>query len=364
MEIHLLRRRALFGALVFWMIASASAQAARPAPDALKFRECLAGEGLPDGVLLIDLTNELTATGRHARFLDRKDARDAELIAELESVFRGCPRVDLGVARNFLDDAALVNAPKSRFIADRGMIAVIAFHVGRPVELQVTETVRATQLRTDFGDLLKLLKSLPAGGAASGKVTIARADYRLKTRRATITFNAIPYQETLDPEGGPAQLEAQSPVKVAEVLSGSTEHFRLSANLPINSVKHLQYDTTAQTPTLKETPREFLAGIDWYFGDVLRDDYEFQDPRRFGLKGLVRFSKEPLDTVGVVAAYRHRGLSIIAGPIWTRQSVKVGTTDDGTDVLEEKYKQAWRVGMGFDLAAAIGWFSSAADGNE
>lgn len=328
----------------------------------LEFRKCAKPDTLPNGVLILDLTGDVEKDGAPARFLDRSDLRDARLMSELTGLFEECPAVDLAVVQSFMKKAGLTKVPTARFVADGGSIAVVAFHIGKLVEIQVTENARDTQLSVDFGNLLELIKKLrKAGGAAGADVIVARADYTLVEPRATVTFNAIPYEETLDPDGGPSTTEAKDPVKVAAILTGAIEHFRLSANLPVNSVKELEYDEESGIPKLKETPREFLAGIDWFYGDVLRDDYPLADARRLGVKGLVRFSKTPLDSLGAVVAYRYKGISIIAGPIWTKQDVKTGTGEDGKDIFERKYKQAWRVGLGFDLATALSWVSSAGD---
>lgn len=337
----------------------------------LAFRECANDEPPPSkAVLLLDLTQDASSGDAPARLLLTSNPSDSGVLQKLDTLLKSCPDIDLGAGRGFLKDAELTKAPRSRLPVGAGStITILAFHIGALVDVQADEVQRDTKLRSDFGDLLSLIlevRKKAAAGTAAATLTVARAEYVLQHPRATLTFSVIPYVKPPadDDQDTESQAVPKDPIKVAEIVTGAPEHFTLSANIPVNSVNQVDYDEDKQQLVSKETPREFLAGLDWYFGDVQEDSYLWHDWRRLGVKALLHFSDEPLETVGLVAAYRWKSFSVLAGPIWTRVTRKVGTNPDGGDILEREYDYEWRVGLGFDLATARSWLTKGSDSQD
>jgi hypothetical protein len=346
---------------LFWLVLAVPAFG-----GALSFHECKAGETRQNYVLLIDATKDFAGGQVPVRLLSATDVGDAAALTALDQLLGTCPTVDGGNARLMLKNYTLLANPQYRLQAGAGKtLSVIVFHIGGLGEIQVDEVKRDAKIRSDFGDLLGMIlkvREKAAGGSAASTLTIARADYILQDERATVTFSIVPFQETPAPGGGNAsQATPKSPITIVTLTTGGPEYFSLSADIPVNSVNQLDYDQTTKKPSLKETPREFMIGIDGYFGDVLTDTYGWFDYHRLGIKGLVRFAKQPLETLGLVLAYRWTSFSVIAGPIWTRNTVKVGTRADGTDILSRRYEQEWRLGIGFDLSVAKSWLTKSSD---
>jgi hypothetical protein len=326
-------------------------------PIKLQFSECTKDDKPAQRIIVVDLTRAVTAeNASQTAFVIGPD--DDELHARLNTLLAACPTVDEAAARLFLK--ALREASLSNRIITRAgdSLTVYAFVIGQLANITIDEKKRkpriVDELRTLFG-MLNTIRSKGVGGPAGAVLTVARAEYTLLVSRATSAVAVVPDTAKL---GQPSKPE--TPIQVAEILTGPAERFSISANVPVNSVKLLEYNTTTRQPVLKETPREFMAGLDWYFGDVLSEP-PLLDWRRLGLKGLVRFSKEPLDALGLMAAYRVGSIQIIGGPTWNRQTVKVGLNPDGTDLTKKSYKSSWRVGLGFDLKTASGWLTPKKD---
>jgi len=363
---HLFRRSAFFAAtasmihrrdalryviLAFLLLGMGSIGTASD-QEKLAFTQCVAVGGRSSVALILDLTREVTANNAtDVAFL--LDEKNSAFITELDTLMHDCPDVDIAAARTFLKSIRRAKT-SNRLIQQTGdQVKVYAFVVGRLANVTIHETRRGTTLHDDIGTLIDLLKlSRSAGGTAAAKATVWTADYSLKEPLALAEVSVIKFTD--DPAGGEPTEGAA--IKVAEIVTGSEEHFRLSANVPVNTVKMLDYDETKQEVVLKESPRQFMVGIDWYVGDVL-DDPSWFDWRRLGVKGLVRFSKQPLDGLGLVAAYRTSYCSIFAGKMWNQQTMKVGVRADGTDKTEKRYQGAWQVGIGFDLTEAKKWLS-------
>jgi hypothetical protein len=376
MEKHLFRRVEILGMSRLlltscFLLCFAAAVAGDTSGDPLKFRECSASDPRESAVLLLDLTQDFSKGNVPARLLLASKPADVAILERLNTLLKSCPSIELGAGRGFLKEAELTKVPRSRLPAGAGTkIAVLAFHVGGLAEVLANEVHRDTQLVTDLGDLLTLILEMrkkSGGGTAAATLTVARADYVLKESRSTLTFSVIPYSKPAaedSEEAETSQAVPKDPIKVAEIITGVPEHFSISANIPVNSVNQVDYDQDKKQLVTSETPREFLAGLDWYWGDIKTKDFPWYDRRRLGVKALLRFSDKPLETVGVVAAYRWESFSILAGPIWTRVTRKAGTNPDGGDVLDREYDHEWRVGLGFDLTTARSWLSKGSDSKE
>lgn len=363
---HLFRREPLLAAIapmtqrgsfmwsffLLWLFVCIATTAKAADKVTLKFSKCVNNDQHGTNVLVLDLTKDVTAANANdVAFLLDQD--QSPLLVRLDALLNACPDVDLASARVFLKDVQTA-APPSRLIGHAGdHLKVYAFVIGRLVNVTIHEIPRKRAVVDDIGTLIDLLKQLrSAGGAAAATVTVWTADYVLQEQLALAEVNVVPYTD--NPHGG-EPIEG-SAIKVAEIVTGLTEHFRLSANVPVNSVKKLDYDQTKKQVVLKDTPREFMVGVDWYLGDVLARP-PLYDWRRLGVKGLIRFSKQPLDALGLVLAYRASPFSVIGGRTWSRLTQKTGVNPDGSDQIKRSYKGAWQFGLGFDLKTAKDWLT-------
>lgn len=201
------------------------------------------------------------------------------------------------------------------------------------LSFEISEKKRDLKIVEDLRTAAKAVKNLELASPQTVQLLVAR--YTLRLERANVTFSAK---------------KGDKDVATSELVTGPIEHFSLSADLPVNSVKTLTFDDKTNSVQPKTAPKEFLAGVDYVLGDVFRTPESRWSLDRVVFKGLVRFSKQPLDTVGVAAGYLLPvGGTLFAGPIWIRE-----TTGTGSDA-KERYKMHVRVGIGFDIKKALDW---------
>jgi hypothetical protein len=256
------------------------------------------------------------------------------------------------------DDLAKVLAAKGgadvkRWLGTRGdqLIVGLIYTREQTVTIALSETKRDLKIVADAKVVGALAGGLRTESARTPGVELAIALHILSLTRANVEVSVA---DASAPD---------KPLGTFTVATGPSEHFSLSANLPINSVKQVKYDSDTKTVATREAPKEFLVGLDWTPGDVLRDPVAYKSLERLVIKGLVRFSKEPLNTVGLGLGYRTPYGTIFAGPIWIREDVKVETTPEGADVAarNSRYKMSWRVGLSFDVKRAQEWLTKKDD---
>jgi len=311
----------------------------------LTFTECpkIAASDLSSTALVVNLM-DIDSGKASAHFLSTAD------VNELLNLLQSCPDVKFPAAAAFLK-AIDARSSQLRDLNGSLTVEVFVFHQGPLATLRLKEVSRHTLIHDDFLNLLQILQKLRATGKAGNKVDIAYGRFTTPKERARLTLEVVPTKEA-------AKKDALS---LATITTGSEEHFRLSANLPINSTHLLTYDLDKNQPTVRETPKEFLIGGDYYLGDVIADWRGRDLWKRIGARALVRPSlTAPLDTIGIVGAFRFNNFSVFAGPIWNKVPEKPRTTS-GAVVEKKTYKSSIRVGLGFNLDTALGWLSKKAD---
>lgn len=217
---------------------------------------------------------------------------------------------------------------------------------GDPPALSIEEVERKTQLATDSGILIQMIKELAF--AAEPVVGVRREVYQLTKPRASLTCTA---SQTV----GGQETKAET-----VVTTGPTEHLFLSADVPLNSINKLEYDDASAQLVERDPPETFYVGLDYQLGDLL-------SPRRGGLKGLVlkgllQMSKRPQDSFGVAVGYRVPDLSLLglslntfspfAGVVWTRED---RVTAEGEPRRNAARTRDYVVGISLNLDRAMGW---------
>ena len=215
--------------------------------------------------------------------------------------------------------------------------------VAAPPDVQWEEVSRKSQLAEDASDLLDIIRSIRGFRSLAGSEVVPYwAVYRLKERRAKLVVRAKYLTEE----------------KSAELVTGPTEHWYLSADLPVNSVRELKFDETAQAVLPKDAPKQVFAGANFMLGDRLSAATRWYD--QFVLKAMVRLDKEPLEKVGLALAYRFDRLEVagkyfgalspFVGYIWSKES-----TDASASASERRYQDHFQYGISVNLDAAAEW---------
>jgi len=248
--------------------------------------------------------------------------------------------------RDFTSVQAVLPQPTdspARWIATAGQtVWIFALTPVADKQIKVKETKRRTQIASDLADLAKLMKK---AGFLAATVDMVGFPYTLKETRADLAISVA------DKDGGNEQA-------VFAIKSGPTEHLSLSANLPVNSGKQVKLDDNNNV-VAKDAPKEFLVGINYAWGDLFAPQPRISLNRAM-LMAMARFSKTPLDTLGLAVGYNFGYAHVFAGPIWIRQprdtaSGATGSSAASGAAVDMKYKMNWRLGVAFDLKTAMDW---------
>lgn len=209
------------------------------------------------------------------------------------------------------------------------------------VGIKITEKNRKSRLGEDISTLAGMVQKLFASKKDVPLIKVEK-EYRLRKTRSTLIVQA-----GIKPENK----NVKDFEEKVEILTGPREHLFLSADLPVEKISDFKYSEDPGSFEPKEKPTEFYLGLNWMFGDVLSEKQALW--KLFFFKGMLRFSKSPLDSVGVALGFRFpevrflgfdlSSFSVFYGVIWTRQ--------EDNDKREPK----WSFGFSFNLDKALGW---------
>jgi hypothetical protein len=210
-----------------------------------------------------------------------------------------------------------------------------------PTSVDIQEAQRKTRLEEDLQTLAKLVGKLFKGQEKVGVWTKV-----LQYRRATITVKV-----TWSPDQ----------VVTLNVITGPREHFYLTADLPVNTVSMLSYDSSTGSVTSKSAPTLFFGSINWTFGDIALERASWSLDT-LSIKFLMQISSKPLDGVGVGLGYRLPALSLLGfklntlslfgAAIWLKEDSSVSGTPV---VVDTHYTAKLRAGLSLNLDAALDW---------
>ena len=139
------------------------------------------------------------------------------------------------------------------------------------------------------------------------------------------------------------------------MITGPREHWFLSADLTVAKLSQVKFNTDKGTTEPKETPKQFYVGLNFMLGDVLLERRALW--KNFFLKGMIKFSKNPLDSYGIGIGYRFppvkilgldiSALSIFGALTWSKEN---------TDTKDNKLtKYQWQLGISYNLDRALSW---------
>jgi hypothetical protein len=201
------------------------------------------------------------------------------------------------------------------------------------------EKARKTRIANDLSVLTKLVVTITTKGAAP-EIEIARATYQLAKRRANLTVTAK---------------LGKSKTSKSSLVTGPTEHWFLSADLPVAKLSEVKFVQDKGTLEPRETPRNIHLGLNCMIGDILKERQNLL--KNFFVKGMLKISKSPLDGYGVGIGYRFpkvrplgidiSSFSIFAAVMWTKEETE--------DKKEELKKHQILFGIGYNLDKALGW---------
>ena len=220
--------------------------------------------------------------------------------------------------------------------------------------IDIKEDPRETRLSTDFGTLVKIVKTVAEFKAALAAeppgFNCLTEGYTLTRTRATLKISVK------------HSIGGEDTTVDKTITTGPTEHLFLSADVPVTKLKALKYDDSTNTVTTKDTPTAFYAGFDYTLGDIATTD-----PQRgwegIVFKGMLKVSKKPLDGYGGAIGYRSPKFGILGmtfeaftpfvGYFWTKYDDK-----DSAGKPITRSKNGIRFGISFSLDKALEWTKS------
>jgi hypothetical protein len=230
-------------------------------------------------------------------------------------------------------------ASNKRWISKKNQtLKIYVFSTGNVIpEMKTTEKAR----KTTISDHITLLVKLIAKEAArSGEISMTEHTYFLKKKRAQLTVTV-----------------AQGTGKKVsfDMITGPKEHWFLSADLTVAKLSQVKFNADKGTTEPKETPKQFYVGLNFMLGDVLLERRALW--KNFFLKGMLKFSKNPLDSYGIGIGYRFPSVKILGLDISALSIFGVLTwSKENPDTQAGKLtKYQWQLGISYNLDRALSW---------
>lgn len=205
--------------------------------------------------------------------------------------------------------------------------------------VSIREVPRQSRWRADLLTLARIaLKDATRqeGGIEAVKVYCATFSYPLQLERSVLQLSA-------------SAIGKQEPDSLAhELMTGPSEHWYLSADVPFSA---LRYDG-GKLDSVKN-PAVFYLGLNYLFGDLLSEDRPSW--RNLGVKGVIRLSRDPLESWGLSVTYRG---SLVQGiPGFETISPFLGVLSSRREAASDTEERKWEVvfGAGFNLDKALEW---------
>jgi hypothetical protein len=207
-------------------------------------------------------------------------------------------------------------------------------------KIEFTEKSRKTKISKDLSTLVKLIVAMTTKGVSSSDIELARTTYKLGKRRGTLTVSAT--------------LKEKKSSKI-EVVTGPTEHWFLSTDLPVGKLSEVKFVQKTGTIEPRETPKNIYLGLNRMLGDILKEKQNIL--KNFFIKGMLKISKKPLDGYGMGIGYRFpkvrplgidiSSFSVFGAVMWTKE--------ENADKTETLTKRQVLFGIGYNLDKASGW---------
>ncbi len=248
-------------------------------------------------------------------------------------------------------DKAAINANPSNYRKDECL--ELSFD-----DLSITQAARKTAIQQNLNDFAKFLidknfTPLAAAAAPSAPLlcTYVWKDISLTDNVGTVTIKAAAPKATGD-----------SSSVTAVVITGKDEHWFLTGDAVVTSIKQLKYDTTTHSLTEQNVPSQLYLGINYMRGD-LYTDVPGASWDRVVYKVMVAASKTPFNSIGLGLGYRfadgiftnektsNSGFEVWAGRFWTKEDQVTGTVVNTDSV----YAGKWAFGISYSLGTLMNW---------
>lgn len=250
--------------------------------------------------------------------------------------------VEDGAARpGFLKQLAakFKRASNKRWISEVNLqLKVYSFFKGNVTPtMQTIEKARKTTLKDHITLLVKLIAK---EAARAGEISMTENTYSLQKKRALLTVTVSQGAEK----------------KVSfDMMTGPQEHWFLSADLTVAKLSNVKFTNDKGAVEPKETPKQFYVGLNFMLGDILSERQALW--KNFFFKGMIKFSKNPLDSYGLGIGYRFppvkflgldiSALSVFGALTWTKETSEIQTG--------KLTKYQWQFGISYNLDKALSW---------
>ena len=131
------------------------------------------------------------------------------------------------------------------------------------------------------------------------------------------------------------------------LTAGVAEHWYMSADMPVNSVKQLSYDSTNNKLIEKEKPASFYIGLNYKLGDIFTN-YKAFDFHNITLKGLVKASSSPSESIGLGLGYDFKYFELFVASVWTKDDENIPEQSIG-------HTNSVIFGISFNLNKGLSW---------
>lgn len=132
------------------------------------------------------------------------------------------------------------------------------------------------------------------------------------------------------------------------LIAGPAEHFYLSADMPVTSIKQLSYDSGTNSVIEKEKPASFYLGINAKVGDVFTNYPVKEFYKDISFKALVKASSKPSESMGLGIGYNFKVMEVFVARVWTKDDESVGGTSLGNT-------PSTIFGVSFNLTKGLNW---------
>lgn len=211
----------------------------------------------------------------------------------------------------------------------------------------VDEKTRKSQISTDLSTLLKVINVVTG---VTQNLKVEHTVYLLTKTRANLTVTAA----IEVPASIVGSATAPSTPLKTEIITGPTEHWFLSADLPVNSVNQLKFDESSHSLVPKEEPNQFYVGLNYKLGDLFKGYSGADIWKGLVLKGILLGQKDPLESYGVALAYRRKPGTFSPFVGWTFTEEDSQKANGSVEEKGSRNSEV-RFGLSFNLDQALTW---------
>jgi len=310
------------------------------------------------GTIIVDFTELNSESGALTYRIFNQDL--TAIVARLNGFLPENEKIDVSKLRGAGTDEDRTNARNvflqqlrlrfkraggSRWLSGKNdTLDVFVFFTGKNAEIKISESKRKTRIAQDVSTLTTLIVSL----LARSGLTIAMEEKSLVLKHSS---GKLDISVTVDKDIKGVEKKEEK----MEIITGPTEHWFLSADLITTKLSEVKFVSASGTIEPKETPKVFYLGLNWMIGDILKERQCFF--KHFFIKGMLQFSKKPLDSYGVGIGFRFpsfkvlginsSAFSVFAAMVWSKEQI-------GEPLVNHTKRQV-QFGISFNLDKGLGW---------